>query len=170
MPVKIVDENFIRYTLTRSVPSKEKSLESSHFPKRIHSLKRRLALRTREISSISNHLCHQKHIQDLYSSAFHSEHSVLSAWVQKTMCTGPDLIPLATILSLISANRGLASNCVRLLPCASCLPLHRTSPAALARGQTISSKFMGSVCSDQMCTSPPSTSAFCAAVRRAVGS
>jgi hypothetical protein len=85
------------------------------------------------------------------------EHSVALFCVQKTIWTGPTSTPLSNILSRISASLGLAVSWLRFCPVESCLPDHSTSPAALARGHTMSSKFTGSVCSDHICTSPPRT-------------
>lgn len=78
-------------------------------------------------------------------------------WVQKIICTGPHLMPRLTMRSLISSSLGLASTWLLFRPRASLAPLQRTSPAAEARGQRLSSRLTGSVCSLHMCTSPPRT-------------
>jgi len=66
-------------------------------------------------------------------------------------------MPLATSLSRISLNLGAAVIWLRFWPLASLAPLHNTSAAAHVLGQTILAKLTESVCSDQMCASPPST-------------
>lgn len=73
------------------------------------------------------------------------------------MCTGIAPTPRATMRSRNSASRGAASYWLRFCPDASCLPDQSTSPAALARGQRMLSRFVSSIISLQTATSPPST-------------